>query len=110
MVPSMDAARWGVWQRLQHAELFRIRAAENARWMLVASSSGITQIIDPNGHVHASLPPLKDGVLTGVLQRSTKQTFYTRFGWLAPWFMLGAAVVWWIALLLPGAAAKKKAT
>ncbi|QIF00104.1 nitrilase-related carbon-nitrogen hydrolase [Roseimicrobium sp. ORNL1] len=110
MVPSMDAARWGAWQRLQHAELFRIRAAENARWMLVASSSGITQIIDPNGHVHASLPPLKEGVLTGVLQRSTRMTFYTRFGWLAPWFMLGAAVVWWIALLLPGAAAKKSGT
>jgi apolipoprotein N-acyltransferase len=110
MVPSMDAARWGTWQRLQHAELFRIRAAENARWMLVASSSGITQIIDPNGHVHASLAPMQEGVLTGVLQRSTRMTFYTRFGWLAPWFMLGAAVVWWIALLLPGAAAKKKAT
>ncbi|WP_170157162.1 apolipoprotein N-acyltransferase [Roseimicrobium gellanilyticum] len=110
MVPSMDAARWGTWQHLQHAELFRIRAAENARWMLVAASSGVSQIIDPNGHVHASLAPMQQGVLTGVLQRSTKQTFYTRFGWLAPWFMLGAAAVWWIALLLPGAAAKKSGT
>jgi apolipoprotein N-acyltransferase len=110
MVPSMDAKHWGKGQHLQHAELFRIRAAENARWMLVAASSGVSQIIDPNGHVHASLPPMEEGVLTGVLQRSTKRTFFTRLGWLAPWFMLGAAAVWWIALLLPRAAAKKGGT
>ncbi len=110
MVPSMDAARWGEWQHLQHAELFRIRAAENARWMLVAASSGVSQIIDPNGHVHASLPPLQEGVITGVLQRRTAQTFYTRCGWLAPWFMLGAAGVWWFILLLPGRAAKYRAS
>ncbi|HSI64161.1 MAG TPA: nitrilase-related carbon-nitrogen hydrolase [Candidatus Saccharimonadia bacterium] len=110
MVPSMDAEHWGAWQHLQHAELFRIRAAENARWMLVAASSGVSQIIDSNGHVHASLPPLTDGVLTGVLQRRTPQTFFTRVGWLAPWFMLGAAGVWWFILLLPGRAAKNRAT
>lgn len=110
MVPSMDAAGWGEWQHLQHAELFRIRAAENARWMLVAASSGVSQIIDPNGHVRVSLPPMGEGVITGVLQRRTQLTFYTRFGWLAPWLMLGAAAVWWFTLLLPGRTAKKRAT
>lgn len=108
VVPSMDAAGWGRTQHLQHAELFRIRASENGRWMMVCASSGVSQIIDSRGHTVASLPPLTEGVLGGELRRETRLTFFTRFGWLCSWVLLAAAGVWWIILLLPRRAAKNK--
>ncbi len=109
IVPSMDAARWGAWQHLQHAELFRVRASENARWMFVCASSGVSQIIDSHGHVVQSLPPMEQGVLEGRLLRRTGQTFFTRAGWLTPWVLLGTAAAWWFALLVLRRPAKTKA-
>ncbi len=100
-VPIMDAESWTARQHEQHAELFQIRAAENGRWMFVCSSSGVSQVIDPHGHVHARLPTLIQGSLTGAVLPETKLTFYTRRGWLAPWCVLGAAALWWILLLVP---------
>ena len=101
VVPSMDAAAWSARQHDQHAELFRIRACENGRWMLVCASSGVSQVIDPRGHVHARLAALTQGTLIGTMQRESTLTFYTRLGWLTPWCVLGVAACCWLALLLP---------
>ena len=101
VIPIMDAETWSARQHDQHAELFRIRACENGRWMFVCATSGVSQVIDPHGHVHARLAALTHGPLTGTLQRETQLTFYTRFGWLAPWCVLGGAALCWIALLVP---------
>lgn len=101
IVPIMDAESWTARQHDQHAELFRIRAAENGRWMFVCGSSGVSQVIDPHGHVHARLSALAQGTMTGAILPETKLTFYTRFGWLTPWLVLGLAAVGWFALLLP---------
>ena len=80
--PTMDALHWGASQRLQHAELFRHRAAENGRWIVVAATSGITQIIDPTGTRRAALPWPAEGVLHGTIARRTALTSFTRGGWL----------------------------
>jgi apolipoprotein N-acyltransferase len=101
IVPIMDAESWTAMQHDQHAELFRIRAAENGRWMFVCATSGVSQLIDPHGQVHDRLAALVQGPLTGVMKRETRLTFYTRYGWLVPWLALGAAGIAWIALLLP---------
>ncbi|MES2659532.1 MAG: nitrilase-related carbon-nitrogen hydrolase [Verrucomicrobiota bacterium] len=101
VVPTMDAEKWTVRQHDQHAELFRIRACENGRWIFFVATSGVSQIIDSNGHVHARLDALKQGPISGILKRETKLTFYTRFGWLTPWCVLGLAAVGWVFLLLP---------
>jgi apolipoprotein N-acyltransferase len=101
VVPTMDAESWSARQHDQHAELFRIRACENGRWFFVVATSGVSQIIDPDGHVHARLAALEQGTISGILKRETKLTFFTRFGWLTPWCVLAMAVVWWIILLLP---------
>jgi apolipoprotein N-acyltransferase len=101
VVPSMDAAAWSARQHDQHAELFRIRACENARWMFVCATSGVSQVIDPHGHVHARLPALAQGSLIGTLRRESQLTYYTRFGWLVPWCVLVVAALCWTALLLP---------
>lgn len=110
LVPLMDAESWSAWQHDQHAELFRIRACENARWLFVCSTSGVSQVIDAKGAVHAKLGAMEQGVFTGAVRRETRLSIYTRFGWLTPWCMLSAAAVCWIALLLPPRAAKDAAS
>ena len=107
IVPVMDARSWTAREHDQHAELMRIRACENGRWMFVCATSGVSQVIDPNGMVHGRLGAMLDGVLVGSLRRETGITFYTRFGWLTPWVVLGMSGVSWILLLLPRSRAKE---
>jgi apolipoprotein N-acyltransferase len=101
IVPIMDAESWTARQHDQHAELFRIRACENRRWMYVCGSSGVSQVIDPHGHVHALLPALAQGNLIGEIGAEKNLTFYTRIGWITPWCLLAAAAICWLVLVMP---------
>ena len=101
IVPVMDAKSWSARQHDQHAELMRIRACENGRWMFVCSTSGVSQVIDPNGMVHGRLGAMEEGSLLGTLRRESGFTFYTRIGWLTPWVVLGVTSALWILLLWP---------
>ena len=96
----MDSAKWTARQHDQHAELFRIRACENGRWMFVCATSGVSQAIDPRGHLHGRLEALAQGPFTGTIRRETKLTFYTRCGWLTPWVALALAAICWLWLVL----------
>jgi len=107
IVPIMDAISWTPRQHEQHAELFRIRASENGRWMFVCSTSGVSQIISPKGKVTARRGPSDQGALVGIVARETKLTFYTRAGWLFPWFVLGLATLAWIWLMWPRRISRK---
>ena len=98
IVPIMDAEAWTARQHDQHAELFRIRACENGRWMFVCATSGVSQVIDPHGHIHARLGAMKQGPLIGNIQRESGLTIYTRVGWLVPWIMFAAASMMWAKL------------
>jgi len=100
-IPIMDAESWSARQHDQHAELFRIRACEHARWLFVLGTSGVSQVIDPYGQVHSRLAALEQGVLTGMVKRETELTPYTRGGWLFPWITLVLAAASWVWLLLP---------
>jgi apolipoprotein N-acyltransferase len=62
--------------------------------------------IDPHGHLHGRLGALEQGTLVASVKGETRITGYTRFGWLAPWMILGVAALGWLKLLLP---VKKKA-
>lgn len=75
--------------------------------MLVCATSGVLQVIDPHGQVHARLPALAQGTLLGTLRRESRLTFYTRCGWLTPWVLLGLAAVCWLGLLRPGGMAAR---
>lgn len=107
VVPTMDAEKWTARQHDQHAELFRIRACENGRWLFVVATSGVSQLIDPHGQVHARLAALQQGTLTGILKRETRLTFYTRLGWRVPWCGLVVAGVCWMVLLWPASRSKQ---
>ena len=93
IAPIYDSASWTELQHLQHAALFRIRAAETGRWFACAASSGVTQIIDPHGNTVAQLPMMRDGVLWGNVELIQGQTFYTTVGWVFPWATLIGSVV-----------------
>jgi apolipoprotein N-acyltransferase len=93
--PTMDSESWSAKQHLQHALLFRHRAAENGRWIVVASTSGVTQMIDTTGQTRSQLPLMRKGVLDSHLFSRSKLTVFTRWGW-----MFGPACMWLAAVLV----------
>ena len=74
----------------QHLALVRMRAAENARWIVRATNDGITATIDPTGRVTEKLH--RGRQLSGMMHYGTSnvQTFYTRHG---DWFAWGCLVL-----------------
>ncbi len=76
----------------QHLELVRMRAAENARWIVRATNDGITATVDPAGRVVERLPSYTEISATMHYGTSKEQTPYTRHGdWFA-WSCLGIGV------------------
>jgi apolipoprotein N-acyltransferase len=86
--------------REQHLEIVRMRAAENARWILRATNDGITATIDPAGRVTERLPSYRE--LAGVMRIAYVDglTFYSSHG---DWFAWGCLIVGLgcVALALP---------
>jgi apolipoprotein N-acyltransferase len=64
----------------QHLQMARMRARETGRYLLRATNSGISAIIDPEGRVRARAPQFKPHVLTGTITLFTGQTPYSRWG------------------------------
>ncbi len=69
--------------RRQHLLLARMRAAENARWLLRATSDGITVSIDPAGRIIDSLPAGLAAALPARFNYREEKTPYTQYG---DWF------------------------
>ncbi len=59
VAPTMDAIEWTATQHDHHELLCRLRAVENDRWFLRATTSGRSEVIDPHGN------PSGDGVVVG---------------------------------------------
>lgn len=85
----------------QHADICALRAIETRRWIVRAASTGVSQIVDPQGRVRAFLPIGERGVLRGDVGLRGDQTLYVRAG---DWF-LGLCA----ALLLVAVAAGRNA-
>ncbi|PSB91718.1 apolipoprotein N-acyltransferase [Candidatus Pandoraea novymonadis] len=64
----------------QHLQISRMRTLETGRPILRAANTGITAIVDSQGHVIAHLPRFTTGVLTGCFQPTIGLTPYLRFG------------------------------
>lgn len=68
----------------QHLNMARMRAVENERWLLRATNTGITAVIDPYGRVVARAPRGTRTVLDADYALVAGTTFYTRHGdWFA---------------------------
>jgi len=76
---------------MQHMTMAVFRAVENRRSVVRSTNGGMTNIIDPNGRILASLPPFTEGFLSGsVPVHRGVTTIYTRWG---DWFPLVVLVL-----------------
>lgn len=74
----------------QHLNMARMRAIENQRWILRATNTGITAVIDPMGRITSTIPRNKAAVLDADFSTSAEVTFYTRYG---DWFPIMCAII-----------------
>src|SRR5262249_10904453 len=63
----------------QHLQMSRMRALESGRYMLRATNTGITAVIDHRGRVRAQLPQFVEGVLQADAQGYSGATPYVRW-------------------------------
>lgn len=63
-----------------HLQAMRLRAVETRRWLLRASNSGISAVIDPRGELVATLPFGAVGALSAGAAARHDQTLYVRAG------------------------------
>jgi apolipoprotein N-acyltransferase len=61
-------------------QIARVRAAEGGRYLLRAANTGITAVVDPRGHVLATVPQFEAGVLKQTVRGYTGATPYARVG------------------------------
>jgi apolipoprotein N-acyltransferase len=74
----------------QHLKQARMRAIENARWLLRDTNTGLTAAIDPYGRVVQSVPRKIRTALEAAYSLSDQTTFYTRHG---DWFAYACAII-----------------
>ncbi|MFP4062563.1 MAG: apolipoprotein N-acyltransferase [Halochromatium sp.] len=82
----------------QHLQFARLRALETGRWLVRATNTGISAIIDPRGRVQARLPLFERAALTGTLEARAGATPFVRFGSRPT--LAGAGLMLLAALLL----------
>jgi apolipoprotein N-acyltransferase len=81
----------------QHLKQARMRAVENARWLLRDTNTGVTASIDPYGRVAAQVPRKVRTALQAPYDLVSETTFYTRHG---DWFAYLCAIICVAALIL----------
>ncbi|MEE8342847.1 MAG: apolipoprotein N-acyltransferase [Gammaproteobacteria bacterium] len=64
----------------QHLEMARMRALETSRYLLRATNTGISALIDPKGRVVALAPQFEAAVVEGTIIPLAGATPYVRFG------------------------------
>jgi len=82
----------------QHLKQARMRAVENARWLLRDTNTGVTASIDPYGRVVASVPRKVRTALLAPYALSNETTFYTHHG---DWFAYTCAIICLMVLFIP---------
>lgn len=64
----------------QHLNMARVRAVENRRWLLRATNTGLTAVVDPYGRIRARLPADTRAAVTVHYDFRSGRTLYTRWG------------------------------
>jgi len=80
-----------------HLDMARLRAVEERRWLLRATTTGISAIVDSTGRVVAATRVGTPALLEGEVSPSHTTTPYQRWGDLTAWCTLGlvvAAPIW----------------
>jgi apolipoprotein N-acyltransferase len=69
----------------QHLQMSRLRAVENARWVVHGAVSGISAFVDPAGRVVDRRGLFETAVMRHEVVGSSRTTLYLRFGDWLPW-------------------------
>ena len=64
----------------QHLQIAQMRAIETARYIVRATTNGISAIIDHRGHIQTRTPQFAQAAITGTIQARTGSTPYVMFG------------------------------
>jgi apolipoprotein N-acyltransferase len=81
----------------QHLKQARMRAVENARWLLRDTNTGVTAAIDPYGRVVQQVPRKTRIALVANYALENGTTFYTRHG---DWLAYACAIITIVAVVL----------
>ena len=76
----------------QHLNMVRMRAIESHRWVLRATNTGITSVIDPDGRVLLSTPRHARAAIRVPFGYEHDLTFYARHGDWLPWGCVAVTV------------------
>ncbi len=87
-----DAWFGNTWEPWMHFAAAKLRAVENHRYVVRASGTGISGIIDPFGRVRERSRPLSPANLLGRIDWHNETTPYQRFGDY-PWWLAGPGVL-----------------
>ncbi len=77
----------------QHLQIAQMRALETGRYMLRATNTGMTAIVNPRGRVERVLPPFSEGVLRGEVSGHGGATPYVRWGNAAALLLAGVGLI-----------------
>ena len=77
---SNDAWFAGSIAPAQHLQIARMRALETGRYLLRATNTGLSAIVDPGGDIVAASPPFREHVLSASVQPMAGATPYVRLG------------------------------
>ena len=73
----------------QHLQIGQMRALETGRYLLRATNTGITAVVDPRGRVQASMPQFEPGVVNAEVHPYRGATPYVMVG---NWPVIGGAL------------------
>jgi apolipoprotein N-acyltransferase len=76
----------------EHLNQVRMRAIENHRWILRATNTGVTAVIDPSGRVTSALPRHIRSSLRAGFNYEHDVTFYAAHGDVFAWLCTGVTV------------------
>ena len=77
----------------QHLQIAAMRSLETGRWMIRATNTGISALIDPRGEVVARTPQFEQAVLQGDITPMQGATPFVRFGLWPMWLLAIAGVL-----------------
>ncbi|SBT17391.1 Apolipoprotein N-acyltransferase [Marinomonas gallaica] len=73
---------------LQHLQIAQFRAKESGRYMIRATNTGVSAIIDEKGHISSKLPQFVRATMTGNVSTMSGNTPYVMHGNLSLWGLL----------------------
>ncbi|WP_302139123.1 apolipoprotein N-acyltransferase [Halomonas alkalicola] len=78
---------------LQHLQMARLRALENGRYLVRATSNGVTVIVDPMGRITARAPQFEVASISGEVRPMAGLTPFTRSGSWPTWLLAALLVL-----------------